>query len=59
MNSIERHECEGHDDAHVHGPDCGHERVRHGDRWDYVVGDHLHHVETAGCASHGSARRAR
>ena len=23
--------------THKHGPDCGHERVRHGDHYDYLV----------------------
>jgi Cd2+/Zn2+-exporting ATPase len=30
--------------GHVHGPGCGHERIRHGDHLDYLVGDRLHHV---------------
>src|SRR5260221_3778199 len=30
------HECGGHDDAHVHGPGCTHERVPHGNHIDYL-----------------------
>ena len=29
-------------EEHVHGPDCGHEAVEHGDHVDYVVGEHRH-----------------
>jgi hypothetical protein len=47
------HECDGHDKAHVHGPDCGHERVPHGDHVDYLVGDHLHHSHGNHCDNHG------
>ena len=28
---------------HVHGLDCGHEAVPHGDHVDYLVGSYLHH----------------
>ena len=28
---------------HVHGPDCGHTAVRHGDHVDYLHDGHLHH----------------
>lgn len=28
---------------HVHGPDCGHLAVRHGDHVDYLHDGHLHH----------------
>lgn len=48
--------CESHDTQHVHGPECGHRAVRHGDHVDYVVDDHLHHVdETGTCVDHGPA----
>ena len=33
----EGHECSGHDAAHTHGADCGHEAVPHGDHVDYLV----------------------
>ena len=32
-----------HADHHVHGPDCGHEAVPHGDHVDYIVEGRLHH----------------
>jgi hypothetical protein len=32
---------EGHDD-HVHGPECGHESVEHGDHLDYLHDGHRH-----------------
>lgn len=32
------------DHTHVHGPDCGHEAVQHGDHVDYLHDGHLHHV---------------
>jgi len=28
--------------THVHGPDCGHATVTHGDHVDYVHGEHRH-----------------
>jgi hypothetical protein len=35
--------CSSHGDhAHVHGPDCGHRAVRHGDHSDYLHDGHLH-----------------
>jgi hypothetical protein len=49
------HDCDHHDDAHTHGPDCGHEAVQHGDHMDYVVGGHLHHPHGDHCDHHGEA----
>ena len=34
----------GLDVGHRHGPNCGHDRIPHGDHFDYLVGSHLHHV---------------
>jgi len=48
------HACAGHDAAHVHGPDCGHEAVPHGDHVDYLVGGHLHHPHNGHCDNHGT-----
>jgi hypothetical protein len=32
-----------HDDHdHVHGPNCGHEAIKHGDHTDYLHDGHLH-----------------
>ncbi len=38
---------------HVHGPDCGHEAIPHGDHVDYLVNGELHHVHDGHCDSHG------
>lgn len=47
------HQCSGHDASHVHGPDCGHEAVPHGDHVDYLVDGHLHHPHGNHCDDHG------
>jgi hypothetical protein len=47
------HACGGHPPEHVHGPDCGHERVPHGDHQDYLVEGHLHHPHDGHCDDHG------
>lgn len=47
------HACSGHDPTHVHGPDCGHEAVPHGDHVDYLVDGHLHHPHGDHCDDHG------
>lgn len=47
------HACGGHPAPHTHGPDCGHEAVRHADHIDYWVSGHLHHVHDGHCDSHG------
>ena len=47
------HHCAGHDAAHVHGPDCGHPAVPHGDHVDYLVDGHLHHPHGTHCDDHG------
>ena len=51
---MSHHTCEAHAKNHVHVPDCGHERIRHDDHYDYLVGDHLHHMTIDGCADHGA-----
>ncbi|AJI54972.1 hypothetical protein [Francisella philomiragia] len=38
---------------HVHGPDCGHEAVPHGDHIDYIVDGRLHHPHGNHCDDHG------
>ena len=48
-----KHRCGGHDADHVHGPNCGHEAVPHGDHVDYLVDGHLHHVHGDHCDDHG------
>lgn len=52
-NCTDGHPCVAHDAAHAHGPDCGHERVTHGDHEDYLVAGHLHHVHDGHCDDHG------
>jgi hypothetical protein len=47
------HHCGGHDDAHRHGPGCGHEAIPHGDHEDYIVAGHLHHPHDKHCDNHG------
>ncbi len=47
------HDCAEFDAEHVHGPDCGHEPVPHGDHTDYLVGGHLHHPHGDHCDHHG------
>ncbi len=42
------------DDAHRHGPDCGHEAVPHGDHTDYLVNGRLHHAHGEHCDDHGA-----
>ena len=50
--------CAGHDENHVHGPDCGHPAVPHGDHVDYLVDGHLHHPHGDHCDDHGPLREA-
>lgn len=49
------HACTSHEAAHVHGPDCGHAAVPHGDHTDYLVAGHLHHPHGEHCDDHGKA----
>jgi hypothetical protein len=47
------HQCGGHPAGHVHGPNCGHPAVPHGDHVDYLVNGHLHHPHGSHCDDHG------
>lgn len=47
------HGASGHEPGHVHGPDCGHEPVPHGNHVDYLVDGHLHHPHGDHCDDHG------
>ncbi|MEM0953696.1 MAG: hypothetical protein AAGI24_06120 [Pseudomonadota bacterium] len=47
------HACNGHEAGHVHGPDCGHPAVPHGDHICYLVDGHLHHPHGDHCDNHG------
>jgi hypothetical protein len=53
MQCTPGHLCGGHEASHVHGPNCGHEAVPHGDHMDYLVKDHLHHPHKGHCDDHG------
>ena len=57
-NECVKHECTGHDTGHVHGPDCGHPAVPHGDHVDYLVNGHLHHPHGDHCDNHGPVEKA-
>lgn len=47
------HSCNAHGGEHVHGENCGHEAVPHGDHIDYLVDGHLHHPHETHCDDHG------
>lgn len=47
------HACTGHE-ASVHGPNCGHEAIPHGDHTDYLVDGHLHFAHDSHCDDHGN-----
>src|SRR5689334_20151624 len=47
------HKCGAHPADHVHGPNCGHEAVLHGNHTDYLVAGHLHHPHGRHCDDHG------
>lgn len=47
------HACGSHQASHVHGPNCGHEAVPHGNHVDYLVSGHLHHPHGKHCDDHG------
>lgn len=51
------HHCGGHEPGHVHGPNCGHPAIPHGDHIDYLVDGHLHHPHGDHCDFHGTIRR--
>lgn len=42
-----------HAKDHVHGDNCGHPAVPHGDHTDYLVDGHLHHPHGGHCDDHG------
>lgn len=47
------HSAKGHPANHVHGPDCGHAAVPHGNHVDYLVEGRLHHPHGDHCDDHG------
>ena len=38
---------------HVHGINCRHTVIRHGNHVDYLVNGHLHHQHNGHCDNHG------
>ncbi|HTV47571.1 MAG TPA: hypothetical protein VMG59_03920 [Phycisphaerae bacterium] len=40
-------------EKHVHGPNCGHPQVPHGNHVDYLVDGRLHHPHGDHCDDHG------
>jgi hypothetical protein len=52
------HNCSGHEKNHVHGVNCGHEVVPHGNHLDYLVDGHLHHSHGNHCDDHGKLQVA-
>jgi hypothetical protein len=48
-----KHNCDGHQKDHEHGPACSHPAVPHADHVDYLVNDHLHHPHDGHCDDHG------
>jgi hypothetical protein len=57
-NCTPDHHCTSHNHEHVHGADCGHEAVPHGDHFDYLVAGHLHHPHNGHCDDHGAVQLA-
>ena len=52
------HDCGSYAPGHVHGPDCGHEAVPHGDHVCYLVEGHLHYPHGDHCDDHGVLQTA-
>jgi hypothetical protein len=50
------HSCVSHDHAHVHGDNCGHSKVPHGDHVCYLVDGHLHSYHNGHCDHHGELK---
>ncbi len=47
------HFCNEHSADHVHGDNCGHAMVPHGDHVGYLVDGHLHRAHNGHCDYHG------
>ena len=47
------HGANGHPAEHVHGSNCGHPAVPHGNHVDYLVAGRLHHPHGDHCDDHG------
>lgn len=50
------HTCRGHEAGHVHGANCGHEAIAHGDHICYLVDGHLHYPHGDHCDDHGAVK---
>jgi hypothetical protein len=48
------HDCTDHAADHIHGDNCGHAAIPHGDHMDYLVDGHLHHPHGGHCDNHGA-----
>jgi hypothetical protein len=57
-NCTPSHNCSGHEKTHIHGANCGHEAVPHGNHVDYLVAGHLHHSHGTHCDDHGTLQVA-
>ncbi|MBK1643782.1 hypothetical protein CKO25_03730 [Thiocapsa imhoffii] len=50
--------CQTHPNHdHVHGPECGHLAIRHGDHVDYLHDGHLHHPHSVDGVTHYDEHR--
>lgn len=58
MTTGAEHRQHDGDHEHVHGPDCGHESVQHGDHVDYVHDGHRHAEHAGHYDEHGDANAA-
>ena len=53
MTSSEHHPHDPSDHPHVHGENCGHETIAHGDHVDYVHDGHRHAEHEGHYDEHG------
>lgn len=53
MTSSEHHPHDPSDHPHVHGENCGHETIVHGDHVDYVHDGHRHAEHEGHYDEHG------
>jgi hypothetical protein len=54
--AIEHRQHDDGDHEHVHGTDCGHETVQHGDHVDYLHDGHRHAEHDGHYDEHGEDR---
>ncbi|MCL2534129.1 MAG: zinc transporter permease [Nocardiaceae bacterium] len=53
MTSSEHHPHNPADHPHVHGENCGHEKIQHGDHVDYLHDGHRHAEHEGHYDEHG------